>query len=127
MPAAIMPTNRASSPGSTTGGSLASGMNNSSGLISVPSGSVSESVRERPSAAQRKLAADYLACPSCHGPLELAADEVVCGRCSATYPVVDDVLILVPSGQDAFAQQLRARYEATSGGTSLPAVFRITR
>jgi 2-polyprenyl-3-methyl-5-hydroxy-6-metoxy-1,4-benzoquinol methylase len=102
-------------------------MNNSSGLISVPSGSVTEHVREPLSSAKRKLAADYLACPACHGPLELSADQIRCGRCSAAYPVVDDVLILVASGQDDFAQQLRARYEATSGGTSLPAVFRITR
>ena len=50
-----------------------------------------------------------------------------CGRCQATFPAVDGVLILLVEGQNEFAQQLRARYEATSGGTSLPSVFRITR
>jgi ubiquinone/menaquinone biosynthesis C-methylase UbiE len=35
--------------------------------------------------------------------------------------------LLVRDGQDDVAGQLRARYEATGGGTSLPSVFRIAR
>jgi len=102
-------------------------MSSSSGLISVPSGSASETVRDPLSAAKRALVAEYLACPVCHGVFEPASNGVRCAGCGVIYPMVGNVLLLVPPGQDELAQQLRARYEATSGGTSLPSVFRISR
>jgi 2-polyprenyl-3-methyl-5-hydroxy-6-metoxy-1,4-benzoquinol methylase len=102
-------------------------MSNSSGLISVPSGSVSETVRDPLNVAKRALAATYLACPVCHAGFEPRSDAMLCTGCATMYPIVGDVLLLVPPGQDELGQQLRARYEATSGGTSLPSVFRISR
>ena len=102
-------------------------MSNSSGLTSAPSSSATEHSPDRLGPDKHELISEYLACPSCHGPLQLRPDGVVCAHCGSTYPIIDNVLLLVPSGQDDFARQLRARYEATSGGTSLPSVFRITR
>jgi ubiquinone/menaquinone biosynthesis C-methylase UbiE/uncharacterized protein YbaR (Trm112 family) len=102
-------------------------MSNSSGLTSALSSNAAGSLPDRRSRDKRELIAEYLACPSCHGPLQARPDAIVCAHCGASYPVIDDVLLLVPSSQDDFARQLRARYEATSGGTSLPSVFRITR
>ena len=99
-------------------------MNSSSGHTSAPSGNVTASLR---SGGKDALISDYLACPACHGALHARSDSVACTRCGSTYPIVDDVLLLVAAGQDLFARQLRERYEATSGGTSLPSVFRITR
>ncbi len=69
----------------------------------------------------------YLACPVCKGALVLDREWVSCASCSRQYPVAGDVLVLIAEGADEFLRKLRARYEATTGGTSLPAVFRITR
>lgn len=103
-------------------------MSSSSGPTSVQSGDVSEGVPlERLSQAKRRLIAEYLACPSCRAILSPGTRDVVCAGCGTEYPVVDDVLVLLPSGRDEVADRLRARYEVTTGGTSLPAVFRITR
>jgi len=75
---------------------------------------------------KRALLDRYLACPVCKGALRLA-ERVECGQCRASYPIVDDVLVLLPADADEFAATLRNRYEATVGGTSLPSVFRISR
>ena len=39
---------------------------------------------------------DLLACPSCHGKLEIAADLLTCTACSRKYPIVDGIAVLVP-------------------------------
>jgi SAM-dependent methyltransferase len=76
---------------------------------------------------KRDLIEGFLACPACHGGLKLEAEAVRCVDCLAAYPIVDDVIVLVADGNDAIGRRLRARYEATTGGTPLPSVFRITR
>ncbi|MGE3840940.1 MAG: methyltransferase domain-containing protein [Vicinamibacterales bacterium] len=76
---------------------------------------------------QKRLLVDrYLACPVCKGPLRLD-ERAECLQCGASYPIVNDVLVLLPADADAFAATLRNRYEATVGGTSLPSVFRISK
>jgi ubiquinone/menaquinone biosynthesis C-methylase UbiE/uncharacterized protein YbaR (Trm112 family) len=75
----------------------------------------------------RHLVERFLACPACRGGLTLEAESVRCAGCLACYPIIDDVIVLVPDRDDEIARRLRARYEATTGGTSLPSVFRITR
>lgn len=100
-------------------------MNSSNVLTSAPSGS--EGAEAPLGIGKRGLIETYLACPACHAGLLPAPDVVACTACARTYPIVDDVILLVPGSEDEFARTLRARYEASTGGTSLPAVFRITR
>lgn len=75
---------------------------------------------------KRALVERYLACPVCKGSLQLGT-RVECDACHASYPIVNDVMVLLPADADDFAARLRGRYEATSGGTSLPSVFRISK
>lgn len=100
-------------------------MNSSNVLTSAPPGS--DGAEAALGVAKRGLIETYLACPVCHAGLLPGPDVVSCTACARTYPIVDDVILLVPGHEDEFARRLRARYEATVGGTSLPAVFRITR
>ena len=74
-----------------------------------------------------RLVADYLACPVCRGVLEREGDAVRCAGCARPYPIVDGVMLLIADDGGEFGLRLRARYEASTGGTSLPSVFRITR
>lgn len=76
---------------------------------------------------KQALISTYLACPVCHGSLQTRPGEAACTQCQAAYPMVDEVLVLLPAGQDDALRRLRARYEATVGGTSLPSVFRVTK
>ena len=102
-------------------------MSSSSGPISAPSGSVPadsavDALRSKSWIVQR-----YLACPRCKADISLTGGTATCTGCGAAYPAIDGVLVLLSEQQDAHLVDLRARYEATTGGTSLPAVFRITR
>jgi SAM-dependent methyltransferase/uncharacterized protein YbaR (Trm112 family) len=48
--------------------------------------------------------ADFLACPACHGDLNLARDTLTCSSCGRTYPVSNGVpLFDVPSDADSSA------------------------
>ena len=76
---------------------------------------------------KQALIANYLACPVCKGSLRADLEQALCVACHASYPIVDDLLVLLPAGQDDALRRLRARYEATVGGTSLPTVFRVTK
>ena len=38
-----------------------------------------------------------LACPTCHGPLRLEADHILCITCSLRYPIIDSIPVLIPS------------------------------
>jgi 2-polyprenyl-3-methyl-5-hydroxy-6-metoxy-1,4-benzoquinol methylase len=77
--------------------------------------------------AKAHLVRDYLACPACRHDLGLDSDGAACADCGRRYPAADGVLVLIPDQQNEYAARLRARYEATTGGSSLPSVFRITR
>jgi 2-polyprenyl-3-methyl-5-hydroxy-6-metoxy-1,4-benzoquinol methylase/uncharacterized protein YbaR (Trm112 family) len=79
------------------------------------------------SPGKRALIATYLACPVCKGSLRVSDSEASCSTCEAVYPIADEVLVLLPAGQGEALRRLRARYEATVGGTSLPSVFRVTK
>jgi ubiquinone/menaquinone biosynthesis C-methylase UbiE/uncharacterized protein YbaR (Trm112 family) len=102
-------------------------MSSFSGPTSVHSGVAAPTALEQIGPDKLRLVAQYIACPACHGGLSSQADEVRCERCGVGYPIVDDVLVLLPRGQDDVARRLRARYEVTRGGTSLPSVFRIAK
>jgi SAM-dependent methyltransferase len=41
-----------------------------------------------------------LVCPDCHGDLARATDAMTCTACATSYPVRDDIPILLPSGLD---------------------------
>lgn len=50
---------------------------------------------------------ELLACPSCHSPLEEAANELACTGCELVYPIEDGVPVLLidrarsqPTSQD---------------------------
>lgn len=93
--------------------------------ISAPSSSASDDSLGH--ADKWRLVTEYLACPRCHSRLAGEPGGVRCLGCGRVYPQVDGVLLLVAADEDEFALRLRARYEATKGGTSLPSVFRISR
>ncbi len=38
---------------------------------------------------------EILACPACHGPLELQGDRLVCRSCRRRYRIEDDIPILL--------------------------------
>lgn len=48
-----------------------------------------------PPQIEKSLAA--LACPTCHGPLTLAFDHLLCATCSLRYPIIDTIPVLIPS------------------------------
>jgi SAM-dependent methyltransferase len=102
-------------------------MSSSSAPTSAPSGSAPIEEREGTLHSKSKIVEQYLACPRCKADIATGPDAATCTRCGAAYPLIDGILVLLPEQQDAHLVDLRARYEATTGGTSLPAVFRITR
>ncbi|MBD8870278.1 Trm112 family protein [Nocardioides donggukensis] len=38
---------------------------------------------------------DIIVCPSCHGTLRPAGEELVCAGCGLAYPVRDDIPVLL--------------------------------
>src|SRR5258705_11938422 len=72
------------------------------------------------------LIEEYLACPACKGTLVVGREWVSCSLCAREYPVAGGGLVLIADRTEDFLRRLRARYEATAGGTSLPRGFRIT-
>jgi ubiquinone/menaquinone biosynthesis C-methylase UbiE/uncharacterized protein YbaR (Trm112 family) len=103
-------------------------MSSSSELISGQYGNAApDAAGDAHIRSKAALIEEYLACPACTGTLVVAREWVSCSSCARDYPVAGDVLVLLAEGTDEFLRKLRARYEATTGGTSLPAVFRITR
>ena len=39
---------------------------------------------------------DLLACPSCHGALEITTDLLTCTVCLRKYPIIDGIAVLIP-------------------------------
>lgn len=39
--------------------------------------------------------AEFLVCPACRGELDLDPDRLVCTNCSASYPIVDGIPVLI--------------------------------
>ena len=37
-----------------------------------------------------------LACPTCHCPLQLTAEYLLCTTCSLLYPIIDTIPVLIP-------------------------------
>ena len=50
----------------------------------------------KPSLDNLKQWADDLVCPVCHARLRFEGAIVVCTGCERTYPIVDDIPVLIP-------------------------------
>ena len=61
---------------------------------------------------------EYFCCPECQGGFKLGKEEVICLKCAKTFFRHKDVLILLPEEESSDTARIRARYEATIGGSS---------
>jgi uncharacterized protein YbaR (Trm112 family) len=82
-------------------------------------------VPDQPRSAVAELSAqldaeclELLRCPRCAGALQESQQQLVCGLCSETYPVVDGIPVLL-SDLDAISAQMKEWYEANWGGGSV--------
>lgn len=46
-----------------------------------------------------------LACPACHGNLELDAFRLICATCRRAYPVIDGIPVLIVERAEILADQ----------------------